>query len=118
MNSHGQDDSFPLRTCTHCGNVLIFTYTCHSRSDSLHNFDLKMAAGESWQFICRACRSIQILHQNELICTRDQLCRLLGTRGSLLDRVIPEHPRPRQFGEAGKVTVDDLKPIMGQSAGS
>ena len=78
----------------------------------MRDFESKMSNGGSWQFICRACRSIQIMRRNELVCSRDQLCKVLDIRTSAIDKVMPEHPRPRSFGDAGKISVDDLRPIM------
>ena len=88
---------YPLHQCR------VFTYTCHSREDTMRDFSLKMASDEgSWPFVCPACRSVQVISKRDLICTREQLCRLLNIRIGLLDKVLPQHPRPIQFGEAGE----------------
>lgn len=111
--SHTKTTDFPIRTCNQCGNVLIFTYTCTSESDDVRNLDLKLNNDGQMKFNCRACRSVQIMDKNELVCSRMQLCNMLKIRESALSKVLPEHPRPRQFGDAGKVTINDLRPIMG-----
>ena len=83
----------------------------------MRDFGARMTSSEdgSWECICRACRSVQFVRKDELICSRDQLCRVLDApRVSMLDRVLPENPRPRMFGEAGRVDVEDLKAVMGR----
>ena len=102
--AENMDTLSSVRTCHNCQNILIFTYTCHSESGD--NNDMR-------DFI--ACRSIQIIGKSELVCSPAQLCRQLDISPNSLDRIIPEHPRPRQFGEAGKITVDDLRPVMNRS---
>lgn len=111
MMSTTNNDSFPIRKCNSCGNVLIFTYTCHSKEE-MRDFTAKLPSG--WSFICRACRSIQVMQANEIVCTRGQVIKLLNTRESRLNHILPEHPRPRSYGNAGKITEEDLIPIMNQ----
>ena len=103
---------FPIRTCTKCANVLIFTYTCHSGAKSMRDFASTMAAGGSWKFICRACRTTQIIYRDELVCSREQVGRVLNIRTSALDKLLPENPRPRSFGKPGKIRVEDLRAVM------
>lgn len=111
------DDSFPIRTCTKCANVLIFTYTCHSESTDLGGMNISLRKGYSWKFVCRACRSTQFLARNEVVCNRETVCRLLNTRDSLLKTILPEYPRPRSFGDAGKITVENMRGIADRPRG-
>lgn len=104
------DNGFPIKTCTKCNNVLIYTYTCQPRYENTRDFGSQVQNG--FQVICRACRSIQKLEMNETVCCRDQVARVLKTRTANLNNVLPENPRPRRFGEAGKITVEALRPLM------
>lgn len=106
---------FPLRTCTKCANVLIFTYTCHSAASNTGGMASTLRQGSRWEFTCRACNSTQYLSRHEVVCNRETVCRLLNTKDSLLKTVLPERPRPRSFGKAGKLEVGDLVGVMDQA---
>lgn len=111
-------NTFPIRTCTKCSNVLIFTYTCHSdASQDLGGMTSALRNGHRWKFTCRACGCPQYLMRNEVVCTREGVCRLLNTRESLLKTVLPKYPRPRSLGQAGKVEVRDLLAIANRPEG-
>lgn len=111
------DTQFPIRTCNKCANVLVFTYTCHSETDDTGNMSSKLRNGGAWKFICRACKAVQHMTRAEVVCNRATVCRMLDTRESLLKTVLPENPRPRSFGDAGKLRVEDLLPIMHRPRG-
>lgn len=51
------------------------------------------------------------MRDTEVVCSRGQVCQLLNTRLSRLDKILPELPRPRAQGEAGKLRVRDLEAI-------